>query len=49
MTGPARADRRAEEGGRPPIGGGWGRLYAIVVAALAVEIALLAWLTEAFR
>lgn len=35
--------------GPPPVGGRWGVLYAAVVAALAAEIALLAWLTEAFR
>lgn len=35
--------------GPPPLGGRWGVLYAAVVAALAAEIALLAWLTEAFR
>jgi len=35
--------------GPPPVGGRWGVLYAVVVAALAAEIALLAWLTEAFR
>jgi hypothetical protein len=38
-----------EAGERPPLGGRWGVLYAIVIAALAAEIALLAWLTEAFR
>ena len=27
----------------------WGALYAAVLAALAVEIALLAWLTRWFR
>lgn len=36
-------------GERPPVGGRWGTLYALVLAALAAEIALLAWLTEAFR
>lgn len=49
MTGGARADGGAGDGGRPPVGGRWGVLYAVVVAALAIEIALLAWLTEAFR
>ena len=39
----------AEAGERPPLGGRWEVLYAIVIAALAGEIALLAWLTEAFR
>ena len=36
-------------GERPPTGGRWGVLYAVVLAALAAEIALLAWLTERFR
>lgn len=33
----------------PPVGGRWGTLYALVVGALVAEIALLAWLTRAFR
>lgn len=44
---PARADGPAD-GGRPPLGG-WGRLYALVLAALALDVALLAWLERAFR
>lgn len=40
---------RADDGERPPLGGRWGVLYAIVIAALAAEIALLAWLTGSFR
>ncbi len=44
MSEDVRADRE-----RPPLGGRWGTLYAIVIAALALEIALLAWLTLAFR
>jgi hypothetical protein len=36
-------------GERPPLGGRWGVLYALVVVALFAEIALLAWLTEHFR
>lgn len=43
---PAGGPEAAE---RPPLGGRWGVLYAVVIAALAAEIALLAWLTEAFR
>ncbi len=34
---------------RPPVGGRWGVLYAAVVVGLVAEIALLAWLTGAFR
>jgi len=34
---------------RPPVGGRWGLLYAVVIAALAIEIALMAWLTGTFR
>ena len=33
----------------PPPLGSWGRLYALVIAALAVDIALLVVLTERFR
>jgi len=33
---------------RPPLGG-WGRLYALVIAALAVDLVLLWWLTEHYR
>lgn len=36
----------AEE--RPPVGGSWTRLYAIVLAALAVEILIFYWFTRAF-
>jgi hypothetical protein len=32
----------------PPILGRWRNLYALVIAALAVVIALLAWLTRSF-
>lgn len=49
MTGGARAGGGTGDGERPPVGGRWGVLYAVVVAALAAEIAFLAWLTEAFR
>jgi hypothetical protein len=41
--GPGGADER------PPVGGRWGILYALVLAGLVVEIALLAWLTGHFR
>ncbi len=34
---------------RPPVPLSWGQLYAIVIGALAVSIALLAWLTERWR
>ena len=39
-----------ERGGerRPPLGS-WARAYAIVIAALAADILLLAWLTVRFR
>jgi hypothetical protein len=33
---------------RPPLGR-WSRAYALVIAALAIEIALLAWLSRSFR
>lgn len=33
----------------PPFGGSWRRLYAIVVGALVVEIALFALFTAVFR
>jgi hypothetical protein len=39
----------AGNGERPPVGGRWGVLYGVVLAALAAEIALMAWLTGAFR
>lgn len=32
----------------PPIGGRWSVLYAFVLAALAVVIAVLWWLTERY-
>ena len=38
-----------EAGERRPPGGSWGRLYALVVAGLAVEILLLWWFTERWR
>jgi len=33
---------------RAPLGS-WARLYALVIAALAVDILLLWWLTERYR
>ena len=33
----------------PPVGGSWGRLYAVVLAWLAVVVVLLALLTWAYR
>lgn len=47
-----RDERPADDPGareRPPVGGRWRALYAAVIAALAAEIVLLAWLTEHFR
>jgi len=44
-----RPDDGAGAGERPPLGGRWGVLYAVVIAALAAEIIVLAWLTERFR
>ena len=47
-----KAGRRAAGGsepGPPPAVRPFGRLDAAVLAALAAEIALLAWLTERFR
>ncbi|MGH9458408.1 MAG: hypothetical protein ACRD2J_12320 [Thermoanaerobaculia bacterium] len=32
----------------PPVGGSWRRLYAVVLIALAVEIAILYGFTKAF-
>lgn len=34
---------------KPPVGGSWAALYAIVLTALAAEIALFAFFTEFFR
>jgi hypothetical protein len=34
---------------RAPLTGTWRRFYALVLAALAVEIALLGWLSWAYR
>jgi hypothetical protein len=37
------------EDDRPPLLGRWSRLYALVIANLALWIAMLAWLTRSFR
>lgn len=42
-------DARGPEAQPPPFGGNWRRLYAIVAAALLVEIALFALFTAVFR
>jgi len=34
---------------RPPLLGRWSRLYALVLIALAVEIAVFWWFTRTFR
>jgi len=41
--------KRDAEAEPPPFGGSWGRLYAIVVIALLVEIVLFAAFTAVFR
>lgn len=41
------ADPHAEE--RPPVGGSWNRLYAIVLVTLIAEIAIFYWFTKAFE
>jgi len=46
---PNGEDERRFDEAPPPFGGSWGRLYALVVAALLVEIALFALFTVAFR
>jgi len=43
-----------EAGGAPPAGsraplGSWARLYVVVIAALALDILLLWWLTVRYR
>ena len=51
MTGPPAGrgvSGRAAATERPPLGS-WGRLYALVLAALAAEVLFLWWLTERFR
>ncbi len=39
----------AGDGDEPPPLGSWTALYALVIGALIVTIALLLWLTRAFR
>lgn len=34
---------------KPPVGGSWTRLYALVLAALAVEVLIFYWFTRAFE
>ena len=34
---------------KPPFGGSWGRLYALVLLHLALLIALFTWFTKAFE
>lgn len=43
----APSDLHGDE--RPPVGGSWPRLYAIVLGALALEIVLFYWFTRALR
>lgn len=44
MNGPDRGDDEEP----PPILGSWTALYALVIGALIVTLALLLWLTRAF-
>ncbi len=46
---PDGEDERRFDEAPPPFGGSWRRLYAIVVVALLVEIALFALFTAVFR
>lgn len=45
MSGDARATDRAQAAS----GGSWARLYALVLVALVLDIALLWWLTERYQ
>jgi len=47
MTDETRKDSRGE--GPPPFGGSWAKLYAVVLANLAVLVALFYFFTRAFR
>jgi len=49
MSDPREADRRGAPEEPPPILGDWTRLYALVLIALAAEIAVFWALTRAFR
>ena len=45
MSGDPSATDRAQAAS----GGSWARLYALVIVALALDIALLWWLTERYK
>jgi hypothetical protein len=49
VSGDKAAGERAQATERRAPLGSWARVYAIVLAALAVDIALLWWLTERYR
>jgi len=42
-------EKRATERAPAAQGGSWARLYALVLVALALDIALLWWLTERYK
>jgi hypothetical protein len=42
-------EKRATERAQVAQGGSWARLYALVLVALALDIALLWWLTERYK
>jgi len=42
-------EKRATERAHAAQGGSWARLYALVLVALALDIALLWWLTERYK
>ena len=44
----ASAPAPAPAEGPPPILGSWGRMYALVLGALCVVVAILAWLTQVY-
>ena len=46
---PASNSERPDRDEPPPILGAWWRLYAVVLIALAIEIALFWAFTQAFR
>lgn len=47
-SGDGRDPGQAELAARPPLGS-WGRLYAVVIAALGLDLLLLWWFTEHYR